>query len=455
MKVTMSLEGKHVVVLGLARTGLAAARFAAARGAAVTVSDRRSEAELGEALAALSPLGVRSFLGGHPDELFEGADWVVVSPGVPLSIEPLRRARERGLRVVGDVEFVAPMLEVPAIAVTGTNGKSTVTSLCGQILEQAGRRPFVGANLGRPIFDALGEDFSELVLELSSYQIETLRSLHPMAAVLLNVTEDHLDRYDSFEHYRLTKQRLLELVPQDGAVVVNLDDPACRKTIAEAPLSAKRRIAFTIEGRDAPAAWGLAGLEGDEIVLPDGERVSLRGSSLVGRHNLSNQLAAAAAARAFGVPAKMIEQAIASFRGLPHRCEPAGEVRGVRYYDDSKGTNVAAVAESLRGFDGPVVLIAGGVSKHGSYAPLVEAGRGRLKHAVLIGEARHEIAEALKGVCPSEFAASIEEAVALAAERAKSGDVVLLGPACASFDMFRDYAERGDRFQVAVKELAR
>ena len=445
----MILKDKTVTIVGLGAAGLAAARFCLAQGARVRVTDVRTESELAEALSALPD--VERFLGAHPEGAFEGTDIVMVSPGVPLSSEPLRRAAESGLRLVGDVEFAAPYLRAPTIAVTGTNGKSTVTALLGEMLAGAGRNVFVGANLGRPVFEAADADFDALVLELSSYQIETLESLHPKVALLLNVTEDHLDRYDSFEHYRATKARLLALVPADGTAVVNLDDPAAMKS---AQGITARCVGFTLEDAQAPAGWGRVRLDGESAVSAAGTRIDLSGSKLTGRHNLANLLAAIAAAEAFGLSAAQIEAGIASFKGLAHRCEFVAEVSGVSYFDDSKGTNVGAVCESLKGFAGPVILVAGGVGKHGSYAPLVEAARGRVRAALLIGEAAAEMAEALSEVCPSEQLGSIEDAVARAAELAESGDVVLLSPACASFDMFKNYAERGDRFASAVRGLA-
>lgn len=445
----MDLKGKTVTIVGLGAAGLAAARFCAARGAHVRLSDVRTEAELADALAAL-PQAER-FLGGHPDAAFEGADIVMVSPGVPLSIEPLRRAAARGLRLVGDVEFAAPHLSAPAIAVTGTNGKSTVTALIGEMLAHGGMNVFVGANLGRPVFEAADEDFDALVLELSSYQIETLQSLHPRVALLLNVSEDHLDRYESFEDYRATKARLLTLVPEDGTVIVNLDDPAAVKS---AEGVAARCVGFTLENAGAPTGWGRVSLEGSDAVTSNGLRVDLSASKLAGRHNRANLLAAVASAEAFGLGAGAIEAGITGFRGLPHRCAFVAEVGGVSYYDDSKGTNVGAVCESLRGFNVPVILIAGGVSKHGSYAPLVDAARTRVKAALLIGEAAQEMSAALGEVCPAETLDSIEDAVARAAALAESGDVVLLSPACASFDMFKNYAERGDAFASAVRGMA-
>lgn len=445
----MDLQGKTVTIVGLGAAGLAAARFCLKQGANVHVTDMKSEAELAPALASIP--GAQPFFGAHPDAAFAGADIVMVSPGVPLSGAPLKALAAKGIRLVGDVEFAAPFLRAPAIAVTGTNGKSTVTALIGEMLEVAGRNVFVGANLGRPVFEAADEDFDALVLELSSYQIETLESLFPEVALLLNVTEDHLDRYDSFEHYRATKARLLALVPEDGTAVMNLDDPA---TLADAKSLKAHCVGFTLDGAAAPKGWGRLSLEGTAAVSTSGLRIDLSGSKLTGRHNLANQLAAIAAAEAFGLSQSEIQQAINKFQGLRHRCEFVAEISGVRYYDDSKGTNVGAVVESLRGFEVPVVLVAGGVSKRGSYASLVEAARGRVKAAMLIGEAADEIAQALEGVCPAEKCASIEDAVARAAAVAERGDVVLLSPACSSFDQFKNYAERGDRFSAAVRGLA-
>lgn len=447
----MELAGKNVVVVGLGKSGLSAARFALSRGARVAATDSKPESETAVEVRALGTKGARLFFGGNPPSAFEGAQLVAVSPGVPLSLPVLEDVRRRGVPVVGDVEFASWYLSVPALAVTGTNGKSTVTSLLGQIVRAAGRKPFVGANLGTPVFEAIGADFDSLVLELSSYQIETLASLHPRVAVLLNVSDDHLDRYPSFEHYRRAKARLLSLVPEDGCVVSNLDNPPSMDF--PEGLKARRKIGFTMEGRGAPEGWERVHAEGRAAVFSGGERIDLSRSPLVGRHNLANLLAAAAAARAFGISAEAVGAGVAAFQGLPHRCEFVAEVGGVKFYDDSKGTNVDAVVQCLKGFETPVVLIAGGVGKGGSYAPLAEAGRGRLRHAVLIGEEKSPIARALSGVCPTAEAPGMQEAVRLAARAARPGESVVLSPACSSFDMFRDYADRGDRFQAAVRSL--
>ncbi|MEW6776637.1 MAG: UDP-N-acetylmuramoyl-L-alanine--D-glutamate ligase, partial [Bdellovibrionota bacterium] len=344
-----------------------------------------------------------------------------------------------------------PFLKAPTVAITGTNGKSTVTALVGKMLEAEGMKPFVGANFGRPVFEAIGGDFGSLVLELSSYQTETLASLQPRVAVLLNVTEDHLDRYPSFEEYRKAKAKLLALVPPEGTVIVNLDDPAC---VRSAEGIRAKVVGFTLEGKSAPAGWDRIVEEGKKALLPGGEKIDFSKTKLAGRHNVANLLAAIAAARSFGAGKSAIEKAIAEFQGLPHRCQFVAEVKGVRYYDDSKGTNVGAVVECLRGFEGPLILVAGGIGKGGSYAPLADAARGRVRHAILLGEDRKAIGKALSPVCAVEEVASMEEAVRRAYAIARSGESVLLSPACASFDMFRDYADRGDKFQQAVRSLS-
>jgi UDP-N-acetylmuramoylalanine--D-glutamate ligase len=459
-----ALDGKKVLVVGLGRSGVAAARLAAARGAAVTVTDRKPEGEVGEALAALPP-GVAVEAGGHRRDSFLGADLIVTSPGVP-EIAELRAAREAGVAVTGELELASRFVDAPIIAVTGTNGKSTTTALAGALVGTLGRPVFVGGNLGTPLAEAVGTPAAGAggvcVVEVSSFQLETAETFRPAVGVLLNITPDHLDRHGSLAAYAAAKARLFAAQREEDFAVVNADDE-----IAEGAARGARSRRIAISTRrslaGAAAASGAGWLEEDGLRLrmPGAggapERYPRELAGLVGRHNLENALAALAAARALGVDPNRAAQALAAFRPLPHRMELVGARGGgggeVRFYDDSKGTNVGATVAALSGFPRPVVLIAGGKDKGGSYAPLADAMRSVGRAAVVIGEAAGKIREALAPVVPVEAAPTLEAAVARAAALAAPGDAVVLSPACSSFDMFLDYAHRAEVFRAAVLAL--
>jgi UDP-N-acetylmuramoylalanine--D-glutamate ligase len=449
---TVELAGKRVLVVGLGRSGVAAARLCAARGAIVTVTDAKDEAALGPALAAL-PADVRREVGGHRLETFVAAQLVVLSPGVP-EIPELTAAREAGVAVTGEMELASRFVEAPIIAITGTNGKSTTTMLIGAMIRAGGRPTFVGGNLGQPLAEAVGTPAAGAggvcVVEVSSFQLETVETFSPRVGVLLNVTADHLDRYPDMDAYAATKARLFAAQHAADFAVVNADDALVARHAAAVP---GHRIAFSTAQRLPEGAW-LAG--GELVVRLPGARPESYPAvlpALVGRHNQANALAALLAARLAGATPAEALRALAEFRSLPHRMELVAESDGVAWYDDSKGTNVGAVVASLDGFPRPVVLIAGGRDKGGDYGPLADTmarvGRG----AVLIGEAANKIEAALGSVVPTQRAGGMEEAVALARRLAAPGDAVVLSPACSSFDMFRDYAHRAEVFRAAVRGL--
>jgi UDP-N-acetylmuramoylalanine--D-glutamate ligase len=446
-----------VLVVGAGKSGLAAARFCALRGARVVVTDRKPAEALAEARAALGP-GVEWEVGGHRRETFEAADLIVVSPGVP-ALPELAAARARGVRITGEIELAARYIEAPIVGVTGTNGKSTVTALAGRMAKESGRPTFVGGNLGTPLLECVGGDAAGprgvVVVELSSFQLETCDRLHPRAAALTNLTPDHLDRYPDLEAYGAAKLRIAQRMGPADALVVNRADDFFRAAV---PRALPYLSPLWYEA--GPPAPGLAGfLDGDALGLRlEGgeERYPIAEISLVGRHNLGNALAALLLVRGSGLCTyDQARAGLAAFRPLPHRMELVGEVRGVRYYDDSKATNVDSVVAGLDGFPAPYWLIAGGRDKGGSYAPLARVlAAGSCRGVLLIGEAAPRIAEALGAAVPHEPAATLEEAVARAAERARPGEAVLLSPACSSFDMFRNYEHRGAAFRAAVEALA-
>ncbi len=446
------LAGKRILVVGLGRSGIAAARLCANQGARVTVNDAKPAGELRAELVQL-PAGVRAELGGHRAETFQAQDMIVLSPGVP-PLPAIEAARASGVFVTGELELASWFIESTIVAITGTNGKSTTTTLCGAILGANGRPTFVGGNLGTPLSEAVGTQAARpggnCVVEVSSFQLETVRTFRPQVAVLLNITPDHLDRYPDFSRYIAAKQRVFEAQTASDFAVVNIDDPNVE--------IAARRIQSRCVLISTHRALGVGGwVEGDSLCvrLPGGpmEYYPALLPGLVGRHNHENALAALIAARLLGALPSEARLALVAFRPLAHRMELVGNFNDIEFYDDSKGTNVGAVVAALDGFPRRVVLIAGGKDKGGFYAPLAEVMRKSGRAAVLIGEAAPKMREALAPVVPVEIAATMAEAVDLAAGLAQRGDAVVLSPACSSFDMFRDYAHRAEAFRAAVHEV--
>jgi UDP-N-acetylmuramoylalanine--D-glutamate ligase len=433
------------VIVGLGRTGVSAARHLAARGHRVVVTDSRAAPPGLADLRRLVPEAATA-LGGFDPAVLQGADQIVVSPGVSLSEPFLRRAAAQGLDLVGDIELFAREAGGRVVGITGTNGKSTVTTLVGEFAKAAGIAVRVGGNLGEPALDLLeGPPAAMYVLELSSYQLETTYSLELEAAAVLNVTPDHLDRYASLVEYAAAKSRIFE---RAATAVVNLDD----EIVVRMPRPGQRRVGFSLERDDAD--FRLLSRDGEEWLAEGAEAIMLRSElRLPGRHNAANALAALAVGSVCGFPRAAMIGVLRRFGGLPHRAERVRDWRGVAFIDDSKGTNVGATVAAIDGLDGQLVLIAGGEGKGQDFTPLGRAGGGRVKHAVLIGRDAPLLAAALAGSCPVSFADSMEAAVAAAARVARAGDTVLLSPACASFDMFRDYAQRGESFAAAVREL--
>jgi UDP-N-acetylmuramoylalanine--D-glutamate ligase len=440
----MRLQGINAMVVGLGASGSAAARFLAARGAHLTLTDRRSEVDR----AALPAGEVR--LGGEEPGWLKGIELVVASPGVPRDSVLLREAVARKIEVIGEIELASRFIAAPIAAVTGTNGKSTVTMMLGAMLKEDGRKVFVGGNLGTPLIEAVDGAYDAIVAELSSFQLEWIERFRPHVGVHLNLTDDHFDRYLDLADYGRAKARLFENQDSGDWAILNRDDPNVWKL---ARTVRSRVLGFGLGGDAAPPAIrpGDSALEFDT-----GEsrgRISLAGFRLPGRHNLANAMAASAAAIAMGASIGAIERALAHYHPLAHRIELVCEKDGITWIDDSKGTNVGAVVEALDAVAAPVILIAGGVDKGGEYAPLVEPLRRKARRAILIGAARKRMAAALRGAVEVETVATLGEAVERAARIGRRGDTVLLSPACSSFDQFRDYAERGNVFKELVRAL--
>ena len=447
------LKNKKVLIIGLGRSGVAAAKFAAMRGAHVTVSEKQKAAAVKKSVAELHGLPIQFSFGGHDPQLMMQTDLIIISPGVALTIEGLGEVRRRGVPLIGELELAVREITTPMIAVTGTNGKTTTTALIGHLLASCGLKSCVGGNIGTAltnlIDDAKGADW--VVVEVSSYQLETTPSLAPHIGVLLNVTPDHLDRHASFEEYARIKAQLFNMLGADGFGIYNVADTVVAANVKK---SQARLIPFDATGRSREGGW----YENGDIVihLPkrSRERYRLEKVILKGTHNRENLLAAVMAASLCGGDHNHIQTGLETFEGLPHRIQLVGEYGGVKYYDDSKGTNVGATIAALENFHEPVILIAGGLDKGGSYAPLAEPVQKHVKQLILIGQARQKIQNELGALTKTLTAETMEEAVQLASKTALAGDVVLLSPACASFDMFRDYAERGEVFARAVKNLA-
>ncbi|MBV6418544.1 MAG: UDP-N-acetylmuramoylalanine--D-glutamate ligase [Steroidobacteraceae bacterium] len=452
---TPAANSRLAVIAGLGRTGLSCARHLRARGWRIAVTDTRPEPpELGM-LRALSPdIVVRA--GGLDSALLEGAALVVASPGLAPGMPFFAAARARGIGIVGDIELFAREVKAPVAGITGTNGKSTVTTLVGRMARRAGVAVRVGGNLGEPALDLLGDDATALyVLELSSFQLETTTSLELAAAAVLNVTADHMDRYATLADYAAAKARILA---HCHAAVLNLDDPLVAAMRRPAGTAGAPAATLTFSLRfDAGADFSLddrGGADAAHLVRRGVPLLPLSQLRIPGRHNAANALAALALGEALGLPLESMLAELREFTGLEHRSQWVADVAGVRYIDDSKGTNVGATLAAVAGLPGTLVIIAGGDGKGQDFSPLAPAFRGKVRHVVLIGRDAPAIAAVLEAVCPVSRASTLEDAVVEAARVARAGDTVLLSPACASLDMFRSYAHRGEVFAQAVRRLA-
>jgi len=450
-----STRARYAVIAGLGRTGLSCARYLHAEGWRIAVTDTRPRPPELHALRALAgDIVVRT--GALDAGLLEGATLVVASPGLALTDPFFATARARGLEVVGDIELFARAARAPAVGITGTNGKSTVTTLLARMARRAGLAVRVGGNLGEPALDLLGDPATALyVLELSSFQLETTRTLELAAATVLNVTADHMDRYATLEDYAAAKARIYA---RCRTAVINLDDPLVAsmggplaahdapRTTLTFSLRAAIGADYALADRGADGGWWL--MRRDEPLM------ALAELRIPGLHNAANALAALALGEALALPLAAMLAELREFRGLEHRTQWVAEVGGVRYVNDSKGTNVGATLAAVAGLPGTLVIIAGGDGKGQDFGPLAAAFRDKVRHVVLIGRDAPAIAAVLAGVCPLSRAETLEAAVRTAARVAHAGDTVLLSPACASLDMFRDYTQRGRVFEQAVKALA-
>jgi UDP-N-acetylmuramoylalanine--D-glutamate ligase len=447
----MELKGKKVLVVGLGKSGLAAALFLRRKGAQVTVSDNRSAEALGKDIPALLEEGIAVEAGGHGLLTFRRQDLIVVSPGVPIDTPELVQVKAFGLPIIGELELAAQYLRGKTLAITGSNGKTTTTSLCGAILD-AGKLPVeVGGNIGVPVIALVDQSHDDgwSVLEVSSFQLETTYEFRPDIAVILNVTPDHLDRHGTFENYTAAKERIFANQTADDALILNADDDVASRAAARAKsrifwFSSKRIVrqgAFVHEGAIVFRASEQAA---PEFILKI-EEIPLKGN-----HNVENVLAAVCAARIAGVAPDAIRTAVASFKAVEHRLEFVASIHGVDYYNDSKATNVDAAAKAIAAFPGGIHLILGGKDKNSDYRQLRSLLEERVKTVYTIGAAAEKIETHIYGAVPVISAGTLDQAVAKAAEAAQPGEIVLLAPACSSFDQFENYEHRGQVFKELV-----
>jgi UDP-N-acetylmuramoylalanine--D-glutamate ligase len=450
---TFSVEGQEVTVVGAARSGVAAALLLMGRGARVTLTDARPALDRVEDEAQLRKAGVTLELGEHRPETFTGADLIVLSPGVSLLQPQVADARRAGVPVMGEIELASRWLVGRIVAITGTKGKSTTTTLTGRMFTAGGRKAIVGGNIGTPLSSQVADSTPDTfhIVEVSSFQLETADTFHPWVAVFLNLSPDHLDRHATFAEYARAKARIFSNQTESDWAVINADDPQALELAQETRAG---RLLFSPEGRIAEGVVIQSGAIADTRAGYQTPLVPLTSIRLIGRHLVADVMAAAAVARLAGISPDAMTSAVESFSGLEHALEPVTTISGVRFVNDSKATNVDAARRAIESFDTGLVAIIGGRFKGGDLSLLVEPLRSRKATVVAIGEAQPLIQSALEGVVPVHAASNMSAAVRQAFTLAPVGGTVLLSPACASFDMFRDYAERGHMFKQEVKKLA-
>ena len=444
----MQLENKNITVIGMGRTGIATANFLAAKCALVTLIDSKPRAELEDAVRSLSPDVQTLFDCSEPPG---SADLIVLSPGVDIHAPFLEKARKQGTEIISEIELASRLTQTPIIAVTGTNGKSTVTTLIEKILERAGKKVAVGGNLGAPFIGLLGEEpIDYFVLEISTFQLEGVKTFRPNIAMILNITPDHLDRHNTFEDYAALKGKISESQTEEDILILNSDD---ENVLKQGTRSKAKKVFFSLLEKVSEGAY----LENDSVTVCSDQSkqnlLSVDGLQPAMQCQVENVLASVVATSLVGAKPDDIASAVCEFTGLEHRIEWVRTVRGIDFINDSKGTNVGSVHKSLTSFSRPVILIAGGKDKGGDFQALKGIFKERVKHLILIGETKNKFRLMLNGSFSYEDAGNMEDAIRRAMNKAKAGDVVLLSPGCASFDMFRDFVERGNRFKEIVNRL--
>ncbi len=447
----MELKGKKVLVVGLGKSGLAAALFLRRRGAQVTVSDLRSAQALSKEIPSLLEAGILVEAGGHGLLTFRRQDLIVVSPGVPLNTRELVQVRNLGLPIIGELELAARFLKGEVLAITGSNGKTTTTTLCGEIFSAGGLQTLVAGNIGLPVIETVDRSKAGAwsVLEVSSFQLETTESFHPRIAMILNITPDHLDRHGTFENYVAMKEKIFANQTGDDYLILNGDDPVVQQAASRAKSQVLWFSRSKIVRRGAFLLNGMVMFRASEQASPI-PILPLAEIPLKGEHNVENVLAAVCAACVAQIPAEVIGLAVASFHAVEHRLEFVANIQGVDYYNDSKATNVDATAKAIASFPGNIHLILGGKDKDSDYTQLNALLRARVKAVYTIGAAAEKIEGQIAGVVPITRSGTLEVAVSQAAAQAVAGDVILLAPACSSFDQFENYEHRGRVFKQAV-----
>lgn len=460
----LKVNGKKVLVVGFARTGQSVARYLASRGAKVTVTDTRSKSDFSEVMKEFEAHKFTYEFGKPNSKTFASSEMIVLSPGVPRSLPEIQEALQAGVEVISDLDIAASEMKAPIVAITGTNGKTTTTTMIAEMLKSSGKNVFIGGNIGTPVLDAVNQGLKPdvVVLEVSSFQCESISYLKPQVVVLTHLEPDHLDRYHSVEDYYAAKKRLISKLDNTCTLVLNHENAPSLKW---ADSTAAQVLYFTKKDpMKEPATQGGSFAEkfqGTYLKRP--KLVSKIGNSeiifdlmmtkLPGDHNRENFMAAICAARVMGATKEGIQKVINEFRGVSHRLEFIRRKDGVSFYNDSKGTNVGSVLRSIASFQAPIILIAGGRDKDQDFAPLVEPVKKRVKNLILVGESKEKLNRALGDFSETFLVGTFEEAVLLAYQKSRNGDVILFSPACASYDMFRNYEERGDFFRKLVAQL--
>ena len=449
----LAIKDKKMLIVGLGKSGISCARFLKEQGALVTATDSKSIDDLTEEAKGLRSIGIHLEANGHRNDTFLGSYMIVMSPGVSMDIEPVKLARDKGIKIISEIELAYNFIKTPIIAITGTNGKTTTTSLIGEILRKSQKEVFVGGNIGNPLIEytSLKKETDYIVAEISSFQLEGIVNFRPNIAVLLNLSPDHLDRYPSYQDYIKAKERIFLNQNKADVAILNADDPLISK-IADS-LKDVRKIYFSKKEKIDKGIY----LEGDSIVSEVHSQkcfYSTEAFKIKGVHNMENIMAAIAAAQLCKCNNEQIKDAIDNFTGLEHRMEFVQEISRVHYYNDSKATNAGAVEKSLMSFNQPVILIAGGKDKGTGYDTLKNLVKEKVKRLILIGEAKGILFKELGSLTQTLTADTLQEAVEIAWLDSSPGDIVLLSPACSSFDMFRDYEERGKVFKASVAELS-
>ena len=451
----MELKNKRVLVVGLGKSGLSSALFLRGLGAQVTVSDTRSAEALAKEIPALLDAGIMVESGGHGLLTFRRQDLIVVSPGIPMDTPEVKQAKAFGLTVIGELELASRFLKGKVVAITGSNGKTTTTTLLGKIFAEAGEPTLVGGNIGLPVIDLVAKSTADTVsiLEVSSFQLETIEAFRPWIAVVLNITPDHLDRHGNFENYAAAKTRITERQEADDFLVLNAEDKPTQMVAAKT-----RAQIYWFSGRRAVKRGAFVHGESIFFLAKEGGKpeaiMPVAEIALKGAHNIENVLSAVCAARLAGIPAEKIRASVAGFKGVEHRLEFVRLLRGVEFYNDSKATNVDAAMKAVTSFAGGIHLIMGGKDKNSDYGAMAELLKERVKIVYTIGSAAEKIEHQLQGVVKIVSAETMQAAVAEASKTAVAGDVVLLAPACSSFDQFENYEQRGQVFRQLVNDLS-